>query len=1015
MDFEAEDCSSRRSPSSDSDPSTSRRLRRPRNGGAKYWLVAFSLIAAIFSATITLAASYMYDANGRLIVVKDDSGQAAQYIYDNVGNLVRIDRFSTNELAVAGFTPLRGAVGTHVSIQGHGFSTTPAQNSVSFNGAPATIVSATAGEIVASVPLNATTGPISVTVGAVTASSSRAFVVDANARPPLITSVSPLIVQQGATISVLGQHMEPEDGETTVRVGSTVMGSASVEPLTATFAAPARTMAGKISVSTLHGTAYSIDDVLVLPSGLSSSNISQVIRMSPDAPAVSMATTGPGNRVAVLFDASFAHMLSMQFSNISASSLQIDLYRPDGALMVQREVRDLRPTYHLPKLVMAGTYLALVRNDGSAASWQMQIEKDKRFLEDLDTLSVGSVLAGQSKRFVYEADSGTFGVKVTDITGGDIIARLSSNYGEDISQVHCAYSAGCELDAAVPRVATYSLILEPSISSNSIQAQAALLLDHRSEILPNVAYPVALSPAGRNGRFSFQAGAGDTYGILISNQQTVPSGRGVYYSLYAPNGEFQGSTYVNGTGVLSVASLQTTGTYTLLADPDLDVALTATITVVPALIATANVDGDSVNFATEPGQSVRVNFTIAGPIHLGVGIHELVTPGSTGNVEATVLTSSGTKLIGTTCNASRTGCEFDFSNLAPGSYSLEVSPPINGEGTMLFGVTLSTDLVVNINRSVATPIAVSRYGQNVRIRFDATQGEWLGLGFADQVTNPSGESVLYSKVNIDGSVSDSYGEQNSGSFAAVGYKNITETRKHEVFVDPEYGGKLSVVAKVETNYPQSIAIDSLVTFSNPFPAGPVYIHFVAPQGANLGVGITQLNAPGGTQFYGPRFYIRATSGAQYAFGECIRSMSGCDYDLENLPAGTYEIEILSSRDGDRTFSLDLGVYPDVASTLQPNVPAATSVTNRGQNARLSFSATSGKGRVFEIQNMATTPSGKPVSYRIYSPNGWLLTSFTRTGDATINLPTMSSSGTYTVLVDPAEAATFSASFKLYVP
>ncbi len=52
-----------------------------------------------------------------------------------------------------GFSPVSGAVGTTVTVQGLGFSATPANNQVSFNGIPTTTVTAaTTTQLTVSVP-----------------------------------------------------------------------------------------------------------------------------------------------------------------------------------------------------------------------------------------------------------------------------------------------------------------------------------------------------------------------------------------------------------------------------------------------------------------------------------------------------------------------------------------------------------------------------------------------------------------------------------------------------------------------------------------------------------------------------------------------------------------------------------------------------------------------------------------------------------------------------------------------
>jgi YD repeat-containing protein len=133
---------------------------------------------------------YYYDDLGRLVTMVDSSGKVVTYTYDGVGNILRISRSTVvlGSLAVFDFNPHAGSVLATVTIRGQGFNATPASNIVKFNGLASTVISATTTTLVTSVPVGATTGPISVTVGANTASSSSNFVVLA---VPVITSVWP--------------------------------------------------------------------------------------------------------------------------------------------------------------------------------------------------------------------------------------------------------------------------------------------------------------------------------------------------------------------------------------------------------------------------------------------------------------------------------------------------------------------------------------------------------------------------------------------------------------------------------------------------------------------------------------------------------------------------------------------------------------------------------------------------------------------------------------------------------
>jgi len=122
---------------------------------------------------------YVYDELNRLIAVVDQQGDAATYTYDAVGNILRIDRFDATGLpgsvAISLFTPSAGAVGATVQVFGRGFGATIAQNSLVFNGRPTTITAAAPNRLVAIVPAGATTGPITVTAPAGSATSSRVF------------------------------------------------------------------------------------------------------------------------------------------------------------------------------------------------------------------------------------------------------------------------------------------------------------------------------------------------------------------------------------------------------------------------------------------------------------------------------------------------------------------------------------------------------------------------------------------------------------------------------------------------------------------------------------------------------------------------------------------------------------------------------------------------------------------------------------------------------------------------
>ena len=86
---------------------------------------------------------------------------------------------------ISSFTPSSGIVGTSVTISGTNFSSTLSSNTVKFNGTTAALSSGNTTQLIATVPSGASTGKITVTVGANTATSASDFTITT---PPSTTT-----------------------------------------------------------------------------------------------------------------------------------------------------------------------------------------------------------------------------------------------------------------------------------------------------------------------------------------------------------------------------------------------------------------------------------------------------------------------------------------------------------------------------------------------------------------------------------------------------------------------------------------------------------------------------------------------------------------------------------------------------------------------------------------------------------------------------------------------------------
>jgi hypothetical protein len=237
-----------------------------------------------------------------VVGVVDGQGNVTVYTYDAVGNLLPIQRFtsggggSTGAIGIFFFAPASGPVGTQVTIQGFGFGSTTSGNQVAFNGTTATVVSATANAIVATVPSGATSGPITVTNANGTGTSAQAFTVLV---PPIITGVEPLNVPQGATsrLNIAGFNLADATTVTFTQPGLTaaILSGATEQSLPINLVVGAAVPVGSypFSLTTPVGTAQSGAVTVTVTTAVPGSVVGKASVFQPFPPNAS--PTGPGS------------------------------------------------------------------------------------------------------------------------------------------------------------------------------------------------------------------------------------------------------------------------------------------------------------------------------------------------------------------------------------------------------------------------------------------------------------------------------------------------------------------------------------------------------------------------------------------------------------------------------------------------------------------------------------------------------------------------------------------------
>lgn len=152
--------------------------------------------------------------------------------------------------SVTSFTPTSGVAGDTVTITGLNFSAVTTNNTVTFNGATATVTAATTTQLTVTVPSGVSTGKIAVTVNGQTGTSSSDFTVTTTTSTgsPTITSFTSS-GSEGSTIVITGTNFSTTAASNTVTIGGVVATVVSATATQLVVTVPSGATSGVITVT----------------------------------------------------------------------------------------------------------------------------------------------------------------------------------------------------------------------------------------------------------------------------------------------------------------------------------------------------------------------------------------------------------------------------------------------------------------------------------------------------------------------------------------------------------------------------------------------------------------------------------------------------------------------------------------------------------------------------------------------------------------------------------------------
>jgi YD repeat-containing protein len=653
-------------------------------------MVVLSVLALGLRVASAQSIRYVYDALGRLISVTDTGGYTAVYHYDAVGNITAIDRYASSQVSIIAFSPTSGPVGTTVTISGTGFSATPSQNTVSFNGTNATVSSASATQLVVTVPTGATTGTIGATAPAGSATSATAFTVGATAGAPTITSFTPTMGASGTSVTVTGTNFQTTVSNDRVlfnNLGGTTITSATATSLAT--AVPPVAASGHISVATPAGTAISSADFFVPPTPYTASDVVSTGRVALGS-SISV-PVGTANKIGlVVFDGTAGHRVSLKI--VPGPLSAVTMYKPNGAFLASASVGALTTLIEPQTLGTTGTYAINVDPTGTATGTTTLTPYDV-------PADVSGTLTPTQGGSSVSAGLSTPGQNALYTLGTPTNTRVSLNIAAGpLGTVYVRNADGSTLTSGgINAVATFvepwtfaagqTIKADPNSANTGTVTLTAydVPADLTGTLTPTLAgssVSPQLSSPGQNGVYTLGTPTNARVSLKISGG---PSG-----TVYVRNAD--GSTLTSG-GIGIFAGFVEPWTFasgqTLKVDPNGVNTGTVTVTAydVPADgTGSMTIGGGAVTVTTTgPGQNARRTFS--GTVSQPVVVHITNNNSGLGSVTVKLLDTNGsTVLTSTTSSATN----FNLSSVtlpSTGTYTVLIDPPSWNIGSLNVSVT----------------------------------------------------------------------------------------------------------------------------------------------------------------------------------------------------------------------------------------------------------------------------------------------------------------------------------------
>ncbi|MGH3013586.1 MAG: beta strand repeat-containing protein, partial [Gaiellaceae bacterium] len=750
----------------------------------------------------------------------------------------------------------------------------------------------------------------------------------------------------------------------------------------------------------------------------------------PGGPPTTVSTTSPGESASVVFDAAAGQRVSLEISDVTIGtstccSARVSLLRPDGRSLAAVTVGTNGGFLDATALPSTGTYTVLVdpqsTNVGAARLTLHDLPPDVT-----DTIAAGgppvpatTTVPGQNALVTFAGTAGQrVSVDVADVTVGTStccsvrVSVLRPDGKTLVAPLFVGTNGGFVDATTLPSTGAYTILADPQGAGTGGVSLALgdVPPDATASLAVGAPATVATAVPGQNAAVTFTGTAGqrvsvELTGVTVGTSLCCSS----KVSILRPDGRvLVASVFVGANGgFLDATTLPSTGTYTVLVDPQGPDTGAATLTLydVPEDAAGSLVPGGAPASlsTTVPGQNAVFTFVGTAGRRVSAVIDD-VTVGTSSccGVRLSLLRPNGSVLAGPVIAGTAGGFLDAVVLPQSGTYTLVVD--LQGAATGSVRVTLydvppdpATALAVGAPRTLTTTVP----GQNALGTFAGVSGQDVSVrigpaccGARVTLVKPNGTPLATTTTFANG----------GGFLDAVA---LPQSGTYEVLVDyqgPATGDVTLTLHDVPADVTEPVSFGSSATVTTSVPGQNARVTFAGTVGGRASVRVAPICCLAQVSVVRPDGRTLVAPMLVGTFGGFV--------DAFDLPlTGTYTIlvDYQGAATGSATVSLH-AVPADVADAIAFGSATTVTTTVPGQNAVLTFAGTAGQRAAVGISGSCCT-----TRVSLLRPDGSTLsslTSFASIGGFVepVALPT---TGTYTILVDPDGAATGSVTISLY--